>query len=154
MNQENDAALAAPKPAARTAKPKATRKPHRAKPRQLTLRHLGPIQRADVSFGDLTVIVGPQATGKSIFLQTLKLLIDRDQIHDMFKHHSMSFNGHPEAFLDGYYGRGMASAWSHCSFAYRWLAQTGDNRIPPNSREAKLIAMAGLDQPRRQVQRP
>ena len=28
----------------------------------------------------MTVIVGPQATGKSIFLQTLKLVLDRDHI--------------------------------------------------------------------------
>ncbi len=64
-----------------------------------------------MSFGDLTVIVGSQATGKSIFLQTLKLLIDRDQIHDMFTHHNMSFGGRPEAFLDAYFGRGIASGW-------------------------------------------
>lgn len=90
---------------------KATRKarPTRAQCR-LTVQNLGPIAQADVLFGDLTVIVGPQATGKSIFLQTLKLLIDRDHIHDMFKHHSMSFNGNATAFLDGYFGRGMSGA--------------------------------------------
>lgn len=62
----------------------------RPKPPRLQVSHLGPIQSADVTFKDLTVIVGPQATGKSIFLQTLKLLVDRDQIHDTFKHHGMS----------------------------------------------------------------
>jgi hypothetical protein len=30
---------------------------------RLQLTHLGPIQSADVSFGDLTVIVGPEAAG-------------------------------------------------------------------------------------------
>lgn len=83
----------------------------RKKSYRLVLDHIGPIKHADVEFGDLTVIVGPQATGKSIFLQTLKLLIDREHIHDMFQHHSMSFNGSPDAFLEGYFGRGMAGAW-------------------------------------------
>lgn len=78
---------------------------------RLSVRNLGPIADADISFGDLTVIVGPQATGKSIFLQTLKLIVDRDHIHDTFKHHSMSFNGNANAFLDGYFGRGMSGAW-------------------------------------------
>lgn len=84
----------------------------KAKPPQLTLTRFGPIKSADVTFGDLTVIVGPQATGKSIFLQTLKLLIDRDQIHDMFAHHNMSFGSREEAFLDAYFGRGIASGWN------------------------------------------
>lgn len=78
---------------------------------RMAVKHLGPITEADVTFGDLTVIVGPQATGKSIFLQTLKLVIDRDHIHDTFSRHSISFNGQPSAFLDGYFGRGMAGAW-------------------------------------------
>lgn len=93
-------------------KPPTTKKRIRkAKPPHLQLAHLGPIRSADVSFGDLTVIVGPQATGKSIFLQTLKLLVDRDQIHDTFKHHSMSFNDRAYAFMEGYFGRGMAGTW-------------------------------------------
>jgi AAA domain, putative AbiEii toxin, Type IV TA system len=85
------------------------------KPDRLRLSHLGPIASADVQFGDLTVVVGPQATGKSIFLQTLKLLIDRDHIHDTFTHHSVAFGGNTEAFLDGYFGRGMAAMWGQSS---------------------------------------
>jgi ABC-type uncharacterized transport system ATPase subunit len=40
---------------------------------RLQVKQLGPIREADITFGDLTVIVGPQATGKSILLQTIKL---------------------------------------------------------------------------------
>ena len=79
---------------------------------RLQIEHLGPILSADVTFGDLTVIVGPQATGKSIFLQTLKLLIDRDHIHDTFRHHNVNVAGRAEAFLEGYFGGGMAGAWN------------------------------------------
>lgn len=82
---------------------------------RLTVKQFGPIAEADVAFGDLTVVIGPQATGKSRFLQTLKLLVDRDQIHDMFAHHNMSFGGREEAFLDAYFGRGIASGWSRHS---------------------------------------
>lgn len=38
---------------------------------RLTVQKFGLITNADVSFGDLSIIVGPQATGKSLFLQTL-----------------------------------------------------------------------------------
>lgn len=44
--------------------------------KSLKLERIGQIQTADVAFSDLTVLVGPQATGKSIFLQFLKLLAD------------------------------------------------------------------------------
>jgi energy-coupling factor transporter ATP-binding protein EcfA2 len=87
---------------------------------RLQVEHLGPIQSADVDFGDLTVIVGPQATGKSIFLQTLKLLIDRDHIHDTFRHHNVNIAGRADAFLEGYYGGGMAGAWNEENSGLIW----------------------------------
>lgn len=98
--------------AARPANAASSRKPRKTKSCRLQVQHLGPIRQANIEFGDLTVIVGPQATGKSILLQTLKLLIDRDQIHDTFRHHSMHFQGKPAAFLEGFYGRGLSGAWS------------------------------------------
>jgi hypothetical protein len=91
---------------------------------RLTVKRFGPISHADVTFGDLSIIIGPQATGKSLFLQTLKLLVDRDQIHDMFSHHNMSFGGREEAFLDAYFGRGIASGWG------RGSAMTFDGKSP------------------------
>ncbi|WP_291586674.1 AAA family ATPase [Comamonas sp. UBA7528] len=81
----------------------------RAHPR-LEVSNFGPITHADVTFGDLTVIVGPQATGKSLLLQTLKLLVDREHVHDTFKHHNMGFAGKPDGFMDAYFGRGMQGA--------------------------------------------
>ncbi len=107
-----------------------TRRQRKPKPDVLRIENLGPIREAEISFGDLTVIVGPQATGKSIFLQTLKLVLDRDHIHDTFKHHSIVFNGDSAAFLGGYYGKGMSAAWSDAS-SLRW-----------NSRPLKLPDLA------------
>lgn len=77
------------------------------RPIKLRVKNLGPIPEADVEFGDLTVFVGPQASGKSVFLQTLKLVLDRNHIHETFDHHNMVFKDDPRAFLGGYYGRGM-----------------------------------------------
>jgi predicted ATPase len=48
--------------------------------KSISISSLGPIAKADVKFGDLTLLVGPQASGKSIFIQTLKLLIDKRHI--------------------------------------------------------------------------
>ena len=87
---------------------------------RLIMENVGPIVAADVSFGDLTVIVGPQATGKSIFLQTLKLLLDRDHIHDTFLHNSIGFSGDSAAFLGGYFGKGMAGMWRDGDSTLKW----------------------------------
>ncbi len=51
----------------------------------LRLRNVGQIADANLAFGDLTVLIGPQASGKSITLQWLKLLLDtgllQQQLH-------------------------------------------------------------------------
>ena len=74
---------------------------------KIKLKNVGPISEGDIDLRDLTVLVGPQASGKSIFLQTLKLAMDRRHILEFFKQHNVEFNGNPAAVLDGYYGRGM-----------------------------------------------
>jgi hypothetical protein len=112
------------------------RRPRPPKPDVLQIQNLGPIRQADVTFGDLTVIVGPQATGKSIFLQTLKLVLDRDHIHDTFKHHSVEFNGDSAAFLGGYYGKGMAAAWKEDSSKLRW--NTKSLNLPGLAKPTKI----------------
>ena len=43
------------------------------------------MNEAEISFGDLTVFVGPQATGKSIALQFLKLLVDTGYVQSEMK---------------------------------------------------------------------
>ena len=73
---------------------------------------LGPVHDAKIAFGVLTVIVGPQATGKSVLLETLKLVIDRDHVHQTFAHHNTIFTTGSDgvtAFLGGYFGKGMGA---------------------------------------------
>lgn len=79
---------------------------------RLHVANLGPVHDADIEFDDLTVIVGPQATGKSVLLETLKLVIDRDHIHQTFARHNTIFTGGADAtaaFLGGYFGKGMGT---------------------------------------------
>ena len=42
---------------------------------RLTIRNFGPIREAEMDFGDLTFLIGPQASGKSLSLELLKLII-------------------------------------------------------------------------------
>ena len=73
---------------------------------------IGPVKEADIRFGDLTVFVGPQATGKSIILQLLKLLVDRHAIHKTMRRFGLVQHGYIEKFLNLYFGEGMESIWS------------------------------------------
>jgi len=76
---------------------------------RLKVENFGPIRKADVEFGDLTVFVGPQATGKSILLQLYKLLVDRGAIQSRLTHYGIDWRGKPDAFLEAYFGEGMGS---------------------------------------------
>jgi hypothetical protein len=80
--------------------------------RTLEATHLGPIEHADVRFGDLTVFVGPQATGKSILLQFLKLLVDAGPILAELKRQGLDWDKHLGTFLDTYLGEGMSNIWT------------------------------------------
>jgi energy-coupling factor transporter ATP-binding protein EcfA2 len=84
---------------------------------RLQLKNVGQIEDADIEFGDLTVLVGPQATGKSIFLQFLRLLVDTGYVIDELRKHGLVWNKDIAHFLDIYLGEGMRDVW-----------RTGDNQ--------------------------
>ncbi|MCI6336023.1 MAG: AAA family ATPase, partial [Bacteroidales bacterium] len=44
------------------------------------ISNFGPIKNLDVELGDLTILLGPQASGKTLFLQLAKLIVDKDYI--------------------------------------------------------------------------
>ncbi len=87
----------------------------------LQVSHVGPIKRADVTFGDLTVLVGPQATGKSIFLELLKLLVDTGAVLDRLKRYGLDWDKDLSRFLDTYLGEGMSGVWreGHSTITFR-----------------------------------
>jgi len=78
---------------------------------RLELRDIGQVKKAEVAFGDLTVFVGPQASGKSIFLQFLRLVLDTGYIHDQLRRHGIDWNSDASQFLDVYLGQGMRRIW-------------------------------------------
>ena len=79
--------------------------------KSLKLTSIGQIPEADISFGDLTVFVGEQASGKSILLQLVKLVLDADDITQTLKKHGFDWHGKTEHFLSLYFGEGMAKIW-------------------------------------------
>lgn len=83
--------------------------------KRLTLRNIGQIKDADLHFEDLTVLVGPQASGKSISLQWLKLLADTGLIQRQMKTYGLDYDGSLKQFLDVYFGEGMHSIWKESS---------------------------------------
>ncbi|MFQ3611837.1 MAG: AAA family ATPase, partial [Fimbriimonadales bacterium] len=81
-----------------------------AKP-ALRVENFGPVKDAQLSFGNLTVFVGPQATGKSIVLQLYKLILDKKAIHKRLRDLNIVWNRSLPSFLELYFGEGMASLY-------------------------------------------
>ena len=79
--------------------------------KNLKLTSLGQISEADITFGDLTVFVGEQASGKSILLQLVKLILDADDITKTLKKHGFDWHEKIEHFLSLYFGEGMQGIW-------------------------------------------
>lgn len=82
---------------------------------RLTLKNVAQIKEADLRFGDLTVLVGPQASGKSITLQWVKLLQDTGSIQRQMHTYGLDYDGSLPEFLDVYFGEGMRSIWQEGS---------------------------------------
>ncbi|MDX2257095.1 MAG: AAA family ATPase [Pseudanabaenaceae cyanobacterium bins.39] len=84
----------------------------------LSIKNLGQIKSANIDFGDLTLFVGPQATGKSILLQMIKLLLDSDDILNTLNKNGYYWKGDKEEkedvtnFIELYFGEGMRNLWS------------------------------------------
>ncbi len=69
---------------------------------KFSLKNFGPIKKADVEFGDMTFLVGPQASGKSIFLQAWKLHEDWNVIKSTLD--TYSYNTENGNLLKHYFG--------------------------------------------------
>lgn len=74
------------------------------------VKSFGQIADANVRFGDLTLLVGPQASGKSIFLQLLKLLIDKSHIRKAVEQLGYLWKKEDD-ILNLFFGENMAKIW-------------------------------------------
>jgi energy-coupling factor transporter ATP-binding protein EcfA2 len=86
--------------------------------KQLKLTNLGQIKTADINFGDLTLFIGPQATGKSILLELIKLLLDSGDIVHTIKKNGYDWEGDTNNFIEFYFGNGMGNLWSQDTKIY------------------------------------
>lgn len=103
----------------------------------LELRHVAQIQEAKLKFGDLTVLVGPQATGKSIALQFLKLMVDTGNVQEELRRYGLDWAGKLPEFLDVYFGEGMRSIW-HRQSDIAWDGKPVDlGQVAARRRKAK-----------------
>lgn len=77
----------------------------------LEIREFAQIHEAQLRFGDLTVLVGAQGSGKSIALQWLKTAFDGKQIIRALEDAGQDTR-RPEALIDLIFGVGMQDAWN------------------------------------------
>ena len=106
---------------------------------RLQLKNIGQITDADIRFGDLTVFVGPQATGKSIALEFLKLVLDMGHVQEEMTRYGIDWSGELPRFFDAYFGEGMSGLWrqgeSEVSWAGRiidlprWIGRMRKNKV-------------------------
>ena len=84
----------------------------------LYIENFGPIDNAKISFGDLTVFVGPQASGKTIFAELFKLIKDKDfilhSIEETLKRQIDSI--FVDETMDTFFGNGMNSLLKNNTF--------------------------------------
>lgn len=79
--------------------------------KKISIRNLGPIAEADITFGDLTILVGPQASGKSILLQMVKLIEDSSVIFKRLEQSGYVWEDMP-GFFKLFLGEGMERIWT------------------------------------------
>jgi energy-coupling factor transporter ATP-binding protein EcfA2 len=75
-------------------------------PSRLKISQFAHIEDIDLELGDLTVLVGPQGSGKSLALQLFKLGHDRYEVVSALRDAAEAFDD-SSRFLDLYLGRGM-----------------------------------------------
>ncbi len=79
-------------------------------PDALSVQHLAHITEATITFGDLTVFVGPQASGKSLVAQLWKLWLDSGPIQSRLRMFGYLWKDWAD-FLWVYFGRGYERTW-------------------------------------------
>ena len=76
----------------------------------LRVENFAHIRSAEIEFGDVTLLVGPQGSGKSLLLQLLKLCVDKGDVDRALSDAGYHFPRDADR-LDAYLGVGMSTAW-------------------------------------------
>lgn len=83
---------------------------------KLSIKQFAQIRHAAIDFGepgDLTLLVGQQATGKSLVLQWLKLMCDRPKIREDWNRYGANWRvaSEPLRELDVFFGEGLGAGY-------------------------------------------
>ena len=78
---------------------------------ELLVENFAHLDRVRVPLTDLLVLVGPQATGKSLVLEILKLAEDRHRIVRSLKQYGFAWQNEQE-FAQLFFGGGFATSWT------------------------------------------
>lgn len=111
---------------------------------RLEVKSFGPIKSADVTFGDLTVLVGPQASGKSLFVQLLKAVRDAGSIRRDLRDHGFAWlhgKDPAQAYCSLYFGGGLQHLvrpetrirWDGKTVDFDGIVKPGGRRQPEES---------------------
>ena len=75
----------------------------------LSIKNFGPIKNVNLELGNLTFLIGPQASGKSLSLELFKLIIDRQHIISTLRNYNYILSKtNPTNILDWYFGEGLS----------------------------------------------
>jgi hypothetical protein len=77
---------------------------------RMDVKSFGPIHEAKIAFGDLTVLVGPQASGKSLFVQLFKAVRDAGAIRADLNNYGFDWlhgNSPARDYCSIYFGGGL-----------------------------------------------
>ncbi len=108
---------------------------------RLRIRNFAQIAESDLRFGDLTVLVGAQGTGKSLALQWLKIAMDGKQVVGALRDAGHATK-ESEALIDLIFGVGMGAAWrpdTEVSFNRRRIEPKNIGRLGNGKEKAFYI---------------
>lgn len=114
----------------------------------LKICNFGPIREAEIEFGDLTLLIGPQASGKSLSLELLKLIIDRQHIVSTLRNYNYILSKtDARNILEWYFGEGLSGlfkdnteiTWEGMPFSLQSLLRTVSSK--KKTSEAQMEAV-------------
>ena len=70
----------------------------------ISIKNFGPIKDVNLELGDLTILLGAQASGKSLLLQMFKLAKDRKSIVKRLDNYGFIVKGNADNLLNRYLG--------------------------------------------------
>ncbi len=107
----------------------------------LEIKHFAQIEDASLQFGDLTVLVGPQATGKSLVLQLLKYALDRPIIARRLKMNGLDWDaGSRHGLLAAFLGEGYETAFSPATeITFNGRPVLSDKKERSSARDPKVF---------------